>query len=92
MEYRIAIAQQLGGLLTSLRKARRITQKQLGESLGMSQRMVAKLEAYPEKASFERELHALSAMEVDLVLKERETYVTSSGLNDVPKGLEGDAW
>ena len=92
MEYRIAIAQQLGGLLTSLRKARRITQKQLGESLGMSQRMVAKLEAYPEKASFERVLHALSAMEVDLVLKERETYVTSSGLNDVPKGLEGDAW
>ena len=92
MEYRIAIAQQLGGLLTSLRKARRITQKQLGESLGMSQRMVAKLEAYPENASFERVLHALSAMEVDLVLKERETYVTSSGLNDVPKGLEGDAW
>ena len=92
MEYRIAIAQQLGGLLTSLRKARRITQKQLGESLGMSQRMVAKLEAYPEKASFERVLHALSALEVDLVLKERETYVTSSGLNDVPKGLEGDAW
>lgn len=92
MEYRIAIAQQLGGLLTSLRKARRITQKQLGESLGMSQRMVAKLEAYPEKASFERVLHALSALEVDLVLKERETYVTSSGLNDVPKGLGGDAW
>ena len=92
MEYRIAIAQQLGGLLTSLRKARRITQQQLGERLGLSQRMVAKLESYPEKASFERVLQALSALEVDLVLKERETPTSSSSLNDIPKGFEGDAW
>ena len=92
MEYRIAIAQQLGGLLTSLRKARRITQQQLGERLGLSQRMVAKLESYPERASFERVLQALSALEVDLVLKERETLTSSSSLDDIPKGFESDAW
>ena len=92
MEYRIAITQQLGGLLRSLRKERQITQQQLGERLGMSQRMVAKLESYPEKASFERVFQALSALDVDLVLKERETFIPSSGLNDVPKGFEGDAW
>ena len=92
MEYRIAIAQQLGGLLRSLRKERQITQQQLGERLGLSQRMVAKLESCPEKTGFERVLQALSALEVDLVLKERETPISSSNLNDIPKGFEGDAW
>lgn len=92
MEYRIAIAQQLGGLLKSLRKERQITQQQLGERLGLSQRMVAKLESYPEKSSFERVLQALSALEVDLVLKERETTSPTYNRNDFPKGSEGNTW
>ncbi len=92
MEYRIAIAQQLGGLLKSLRKERQMTQQQLGERLGLSQRMVAKLESYPEKASFERVLQAFSALEVDLVLKERGTSISSPSVNDVPKGFESDTW
>jgi HTH-type transcriptional regulator/antitoxin HipB len=92
MEYRIAIAQQLGGLLRSLRKEKQITQQQLGERLGMSQRMVAKLESYPEKASFERVFQALSALEIDLVLKERKTPTPPTSLNDIPKNYEGDTW
>ena len=92
MEYRIAIAQQLGGLLRSLRKERQITQEQLGERLGLSQRMVAKFESHPEKASFERVLKALSALEIDLVLKERETPNSSSGQKGFPKNSEADTW
>ncbi len=92
MEYRIAIAQQLAGLLRSLRKERQITQQQLGERLGLSQRMVAKLESNPEKASFERVLQALSALKIDLVLKKRETPTSSSSRNDLPKNSEGDTW
>jgi len=92
MEYRIAIAQQLGGLLKSIRKKNQLTQQQLGERLGLSQRMVAKLEAYPEKASFERVLHALSALEIDLVLKERKTPTPPTSRNDSMKNSEGDAW
>jgi len=92
MEYRIAIAQQLGGLLKSIRKKNQLTQQQLGERLGLSQRMVAKLEAHPEKASFERVLHALSALEIDLVLKERKTPSLPSSQNDSMKNSEGDAW
>lgn len=92
MEYRLAIAQQLPSLLRSIRKKNRITQQQLGERLGLSQRMVAKLEAHPEKASFERVLHALSALEIDLVLKERKTPSLPSSRNDSMKNSEGDAW
>lgn len=92
MEYRIAIAQQLRGLLKSIRKKNRLTQQQLGERLGLSQRMVAKLEARPEKASFERVLQALSALEIDLLLKQRETSTSSSGRNGFLKNSEGDTW
>jgi HTH-type transcriptional regulator / antitoxin HipB len=92
MEYRIAIARQLGSLLKSLRKERRITQQQLGERLGLSQRMVAKLESYPEKASFERVLQTLSALEVDLVLKEREATSPTSNQNEFPKNSAGNTW
>jgi HTH-type transcriptional regulator / antitoxin HipB len=71
MEYRIATDNQLALLLKSLRKARKLTQAQLGERLGMSQRMVAKLEAHPDVASFGRVFQALSAMGVDVILKDR---------------------
>ena len=92
MEYRIAIAQQLTSLVRSIRKERQITQEQLGERLGLSQRTVAQFEAHPEKASFERVLQALSALEIDLVLKERETPTSSSTRNDLPKHSDGDTW
>ena len=92
MEYRLIIAQQLPSLLKSIRKKNRITQQQLGERLGLSQRMVAKLEARPEKASFERVLQALSALEIDLVLKERKTPSLPSSRNDSMKNSEDDTW
>ena len=92
MEYRIALAQQLAGLLRSIRKKSHMTQQQLGERLGMSQRMVAKLEARPEKASFERVHQALSALEMDLVLRERKTPHSPSGRNNSMKSSEADAW
>ena len=92
MEYRIAIAQQLAPLLRSIRKRSHTTQQQLGERLGLSQRMVAKLEAHPEKASFERVHQALSALETDLVLKERKPLNSPSGRKDPMKNSDDNAW
>lgn len=92
MEYRIAIVQQLGGLLKSLRKERQITQEKLGERLGLTQRMVARLESNPEKSSFERVFQVLNAMEVDLVLKERETSTPPSSGSDFPTNSEAGTW
>lgn len=92
MEYRVAVAQQLSGLLRSFRKERKMTQQQLGERLGMTQRMVAKFESCPERAKFERVLQALSALEIDLILKERETPAPTSNRDDFPKNSEAGTW
>ncbi len=71
MEYRLAIAKQLPLLLKTLRKQAGLTQAALGEKLGISQRMVAKIEAHPEKVRFDRILHVLAALATDIVIRER---------------------
>lgn len=73
MDYRLATYDQLTVLLKSLRHQRKLTQAELGEKLGMSQRMVAKLEAHPESASFARVFQALNAMGVDVILRDRKS-------------------
>ena len=71
MEYRIAYIKQVAPLIKSLRHQQGLTQKQLGEKLGISQRMVAFIEASPEKARFERILQILSILDADLIVRER---------------------
>lgn len=85
MDYRIAIASQLPGLIKNIRKQRGITQAELGMKLGISQRAVAQFEAHPEKASFHRVLSVLSALDIDLVLKERKQTASE-------QRIEGDTW
>jgi len=85
MDYRIAIANQLSKLLKSFRKQSGMTQRELGQKLGISQRSVAQFEAHPEKARFERVLLVLSALDVDLVLRERKPPQSN-------EGSSGDVW
>lgn len=86
MEYRLAVAQQLAVLLKNLRKQRRLSQRELGERLGISQRMVAKLEANPDTSSFGRIFQALNALEVDLILRERGTEADDIPPEQKPPG------
>lgn len=85
MDYRIAIASQLSKLLKSFRKQSGMTQGELGQKLGISQRSVAQFEAHPEKAKFERVLQVLSVLDVDLVLRERKPSKPN-------EGSTGDVW
>jgi len=71
MEYKIAIAQQLSSLLKNMRKQSGMTQKEMGEKLGITQRRVAAIEASPESARFERILQMLSVLDADLIIRER---------------------
>jgi len=86
MEYKIAIAQQLSSLLKSLRKQAGLTQQDLGEKLGVSQRRVAAIEAKPESVRFERILHILSELNSDLVIRKRD----SKAEHDKPADV--DSW
>ena len=72
MDYKIAMATQLSSLLKNMRKQAGFTQKEMGEKLGVSQVMVAKIEANPQGARFERILQILSVLEMDLVVRERD--------------------
>ncbi len=80
MEYRIAVASQVSQLLKNLRKERGLTQKELGQRIGIGQRMVAQIEKAPEKMRFERLVQILSEFKVDLVIRERETDSVKNNL------------
>jgi len=71
MEYKIAIVQQLSTLLKSMRKQSGLTQKDMGEKLGITQRRVAAIEATPESVRFERILQILSILDADLIIRDR---------------------
>jgi HTH-type transcriptional regulator/antitoxin HipB len=86
MEYKITIINQLSSLLLNLRKQAGITQQQLGERLGISQRMVSKIEANPTKVSFERIMQIFNELNTDLVVRERNHQPTKDRL------AGGESW
>lgn len=61
---------QLRPYLRALRKARGLTQAQLGEVIGVSQARIAEIEARPGLVSFDQLMKLLSALGVTLVLQE----------------------
>jgi len=71
MEYKISMATQLSDILKSKRKSTGLTQEKLGRKLGVSQRVLARNEAHPEKVHFERILDILAELDMDLVIRER---------------------
>lgn len=86
MEYKIAIAQQLSSLLKNMRKQAGFTQEDMGKKLGVSQVMVAKIEANPEAVRFERILQITSELGADLIIRQRK----SKGSND--RSLNEESW
>jgi len=70
---------QLGLLLRSARKARKLTQGQLAVRLGVSQSRVSQLELQPQDMTVEQLLNACAALGLELQLGERAA----------PDGAEG---
>ena len=60
--YPINTPQQLRVQLRSLRQARGLTQQQLGQRLGVSQKRIARIEAAPEKTAFDQIARMVSAL------------------------------
>jgi HTH-type transcriptional regulator / antitoxin HipB len=61
-------ASQLPAHLKSLRKARHLTQAQLGAKLGLDQTRIARIERDPSVVSVGQLLQLLSALQVRIVL------------------------
>lgn len=69
MDTLLSSAPQLSAHLKSLRKARGLTQAQLGALLGVSQNRIADIEKDPGAVSFEQLLHILHALGAQLAVR-----------------------
>ena len=69
----IAIPSQLGPVLRALRLHRGMSQKTFGERLGVSRQAVSELEKAPQRAAFDRLHRACALLDVEIVLRPRET-------------------
>ena len=69
MDYPLALPQQLGPLLKSLRKTQGLTQAQLAQRLGVVQSRVADIERNPGAVSVAQLAQVLAALQAQLVLR-----------------------
>lgn len=68
--YPVDTPQQLRTILRTLRQSRGLTQEQLGQMLGVSQKRIARIEAAPELTSFDQIARMVSALGCHLVVNE----------------------
>jgi HTH-type transcriptional regulator/antitoxin HipB len=61
---------QLRTILRSLRQAKGLTQTQLGQRLGVSQKRIARIEAAPEVTAFDQISRMVTAMGYRLVIED----------------------
>jgi HTH-type transcriptional regulator / antitoxin HipB len=86
--YPVDTPQQLRAVLRALRQSRKLTQAQLGERLGVSQKRVARIEAAPELTSFDQIARMVAAMGARLLVDEGPQHRVAEPVP--PDG--GDTW
>jgi HTH-type transcriptional regulator/antitoxin HipB len=72
-DYPVRTDQQMALLIKSFRKSRGLTQADLAQVQGVTQQAASALERNPSAASVGRLLRTLSAMGVELVLREKDS-------------------
>ena len=68
--YPVDTPQHLRIILRSLRQASGLTQAQLGQRLGVTQKRIARIEAAPEVTSYDQIARMVTAMGYRLVIEE----------------------
>jgi len=74
----IHTADQLSVHIKSLRKARGLTQAQLGERIGVKQVRVADIERSPGSVSLDQLLQVLHALDTRLLLADTQVYAPAA--------------
>jgi len=82
MDYLISIVDQFAPQLRSMRKSRKLSQKDLALRLGVSQSRIAAIERNPATVSAGQLLTLLNILEVGLVLRDqrKSVHLTSPDL------------
>jgi len=68
--YSVDTPQQLRTILRSMRQASGLTQAQLGERIGVTQKRIARIEAAPEVTAFDQISRMVAAMGYRLMIDE----------------------
>jgi HTH-type transcriptional regulator/antitoxin HipB len=68
--YPVDTPQQLRSILRALRKSNKVTQAQLGERLGVSQKRIAQIESAPELTSYDQIARLVSALGAHLYIQD----------------------
>ena len=84
LDYPVRTEQQVSLLLKSFRQARGMTQADLARALGVTQQTASDLERNASSASVSRLLRMLSAMDVELVLRDKQTSSNTAAKPAVP--------
>jgi HTH-type transcriptional regulator/antitoxin HipB len=82
MEYLLQYPGQLASHLRSLRRARNLTQAQLGNLVGIDQTRIAKIEKDPRRISVAQLLKILGALGIQVALQSRAEKPTTASPDD----------
>ena len=72
-EYPIKTAQQLGYVLQGYRKEQGLTQKAVGDKVGLAQKAVSKIEIAPQRSGVSLIFKLLAALDLELVVRPKGT-------------------
>jgi len=73
MDYLIKTPDQLGAVLKGFRRDRKLTQAAVGAAVGLPQNAISEIESAPDRTSLARVFKLLSALDLDLVVRPRQT-------------------
>lgn len=72
MDYPIQTPHQLAQVLRGFRKRKRLTQIETGSKTGLLAKTISGLETAPERASVESLFRLFSALQIELVLRDKD--------------------
>ena len=85
MDYAVRTPAQLGQVVKGVRRQRGLTQSAAGRRVGMLQGAVSLVEADPGKVSVAKLFRLLSALDLDLVVREKGTVAGPRGRRKRPE-------
>ncbi len=84
MNYPVSTPQQLGPILRGMRRARGLTQAQVGQLLNVNQKRVARIEGAPEVTSFDQISRLIAMLGGRFVIEMKEAPAAQDGASRQP--------
>lgn len=93
MDTYVRTSGQLGPLLRRLRLDRKLSQRALGQKIGLPQERISRIESCPESITVDRLLDVLMALDAEFVIQPRTKQLGKATPSaDDPGGDELETW